>query len=61
MSFHFWGAQVQSLVGELKIPRVMCAYVSAKWLHSGPILCDLMDCSPSGPSVYGIIPARILE
>ena len=26
-----------------------------------PILCVSMDCSPSGPSVHGIIPGRILE
>ena len=26
-----------------------------------PILCDPMDCSPSGSSVHGILPARILE
>ena len=25
------------------------------------ILCDLMDCSPSGSSVHGILKARILE
>ena len=24
-------------------------------------LCDLMDCSPPGSSVYGILQARILE
>ena len=24
-------------------------------------LCDLMDCSPPGPSVHGISQARILE
>ena len=27
----------------------------------GPTLCDPMDCSPSGSSVHGIFPARILE
>ena len=26
-----------------------------------PILCDHMDCSPSGSSVHGILQARILE
>ena len=25
------------------------------------ILCDLMDCSPPGSSVHGILQARILE
>ena len=26
-----------------------------------PILCDRMDCSPSGSSVHGILQVRILE
>ena len=26
-----------------------------------PILCDPMDCSPSGSSVHGVLQARILE
>ena len=29
--------------------------------QSCPILCDLMDCSPSGSSVPGVLQARILE
>ena len=29
--------------------------------QSCPTLCDPMDCSPPGPSVHGILPARILE
>ena len=29
--------------------------------QSCPTLCDPMDCSPPGSSVYGIIQARILE
>jgi len=29
--------------------------------QSCPILCDSMYCSPSGPSVHGILQARILE
>ena len=28
---------------------------------SCPTLCDPMDCSPAGSSVYGIIQERILE
>ena len=35
-----------------------------KLAQSCPTLCDLMDCSspgPSGPSVHGILQARILE
>ena len=33
----------------------------AKSLQSCPVLCDLMDCSPPGSSVHGILQARILE
>ena len=29
--------------------------------QSGPTLCDLMDCSPLGFSVHGILQARMLE
>ena len=36
-------------------------YVNAKSPQSWPTLCDSMDCSPSGSSVYGILQARILE
>ena len=35
--------------------------VHAKSLQSCPTLCDLMDCSPSGSSVRGILQARTLE
>ena len=30
-------------------------------MKSCPMLYDRMDCSPSGPSVHGILQARILE
>ena len=33
----------------------------AKSLQSCPTLCDAMDSSPPGSSVYGILQARILE
>ena len=39
------------------ITCVLCA----KSLQSHPTLCDPMDCSLSGPSVPGILQARILE
>ena len=39
--------------------RVQCTH--AKSLQSCPILCNLMDCSPPGSSVHGILQARILE
>ena len=32
-----------------------------KVAQSCPSLCDLMDCSPPGSSVHGILQARILE
>ena len=35
--------------------------VRAKSLQSCPTLCNLMDCSPPGSSVPGILQARILE
>ena len=31
------------------------------WSHLCLILCDRMDCSPSGSSVHGILQAKILE
>ena len=30
-------------------------------VESCPTLCNPMDCSPPGPSVHGILQARILE
>ena len=37
------------------------ASVSVLVAQSCPTLCDPMDCSPPGPSVHGILQARILE
>ena len=34
---------------------------AAKSLQSGPTLCDLIDGSPPGSSVLGILQARTLE
>ena len=36
-------------------------YVPAKWLRLCPTLCDLMDYSPPGSSVHGILQARVLQ
>ena len=36
----------------------VCVYLVAQ---SCPTLCDSIGCSPSGPSVHGILQARILE
>ena len=38
-----------------------CLCLLAKSLQSCPTLWDLMDCSPPGSSVHGILQARILE
>ena len=35
--------------------------VHAKSLQLCPTLCELVDCSPPGSSVHGILQARILE
>ena len=37
------------------------AYVCAKLLQSCPTLCDPMDCSLPGSSVFGILQARMME
>ena len=36
-------------------------YAHAKLLQLCLTLCEPMDCSPPGPSVHGILQARILE
>ena len=40
---------------------VFLTRVCAKSLQSCPTLCNPMDCSPPGSSVYGILQARIRE
>ena len=40
---------------------VLSAAAAAKSLQSCPALCDLIDGSPLGSSVPGILQARILE
>ena len=42
------------LAPDQSIPRVLVAQLC-------PTLCDPMDCSPPGSSVYGILQAGILE
>ena len=37
------------------------AVLCAKSLQSCPTLCDILECSPPGSSVHGILQARILE
>ena len=40
---------------------LVCIAVHAKSLQSCPALCNLVDCSPPGFSVQGILQVRILE
>ena len=44
---------------ELNKPTVM--FGTCVCAQSRPTLCDPMNCSPPGPSVHGILQARILE
>ena len=39
----------------------VCACMCAKSLQSCRTLCNLMDCSPPGSFIHGILQARILE
>ena len=39
----------------------VCVCVCVQSLQSSQTLCDSMDCSLPGPSVHGILQARILE
>ena len=36
-------------------------YTAGNWVQSCPTLCDSVDCSPPGSSIYGIFQARTLE
>ena len=40
---------------------ISTCHIPAKSLQSRLTLCNLMDCSPPGSSVHGILQARILE
>ena len=65
--------QAESLLTELRWKPWLCVYsINVIFFHFPMgcvylcaqlclILCDLMDCSPSGSSVHGIIQARILN
>ena len=44
----------------LPLAIISDACMHAKWLQSGPTLCDLVDCSRPGYSVQGILQERIL-
>ena len=64
---HHWagGSQVPLLLKgseSVFIAHILCAsIVRAKLLQLHLTLCDLMDCSPQGSSVLGILQARMLE
>ena len=47
--------------GEQEILSLYISCMYAKSLHLCLTLCDPIDCSPPGPSVQGILQARILE
>ena len=56
-------------MGFASVPPVECHWLNSRvpWRamlvlsHLRLTLCDLTDCSPPGPSVHGILQARILE
>ena len=48
-------------VESFNLHAVLCTCVCAKSLQSRLTLCDPVDRSPPGPSVHGILQARILE
>ena len=45
----------------VKTSLAACACLRVKWLQSCPTLWDPMDCSLPGPSLHGILQARVLE
>ena len=47
--------------GYIDYDKITIACMHDKLFQSCPALCNPMDCRPSGSSVYGILPARILE
>ena len=50
-----------SCVSETVAPNVVAAAAAAKSLQSCPTLCSLIDSSPPGSLVPGILQARTLE
>ena len=60
-AFLSWAPLVFTLAGWTLLRWTISTYVHAKLLRLCLTLCNPMDCSPSGPSVHGILQARILE
>ena len=58
-----WEIMLQSESPHRQCLRFRCTVAKQKVLvaQSCPTLCDLMDCSPPGSSVHGILQARTLE
>ena len=48
-------------IWEISKYLIVATAAAAKWLQSCPTLCDLIDSSPLGSPVPGILRARILE
>ena len=61
--YHFISSQFQIYPSLPALPLNIFLYqcMPAMSLQSRPTLCNSMDCSPPGSSVYGILQARILE
>ena len=55
-----WGLR-DALYTIIIVSLYVCVCACAKSLQSCLTLCNTMDCSPPGSSVYGILQARILE
>ena len=54
-----WGKKTLNRTSNSEICKLKW---KCKWItQSCPTLCDPMDCSPPGSSVYGILQARVLE
>ena len=61
--YHFISSQFQIYPSLPALPLNIFLYqcMPAMSLQSRPTLCNSMDCSPPGSSVYGILQVRILE
>ena len=57
--FFFFLRRERRWFADIAVKVSMCMY--AKSLQSWLTLCNPMDCSPPGSSVYGILQARIVE
>ena len=58
---NFLSLNHHQLPGRVAIPSLLNGLSVSPVSQSCPTLCDQMDCSPPGSSVYGIFQASILE